>query len=217
MTAHIIEHLDQHLHLHPQKVLFWEEKATLIVSDVHFGKTKHFRKAGIAIPQAVQQQNLTELESLFAYYNPKRVLFLGDLFHSRMSLHDLEDFVPFFERNNRFDLQLVLGNHDVLPISFYQKLGIQYFEEIIEPPFHFTHEPLKTDATYYNVCGHIHPAIRLKGRAKQRLRLACFYFGPKQGVLPAFGHFTGTFTLQMYKGYKIFAVADEVVVDVSVR
>jgi len=215
MTVHKFRFLEQHLHLHPQKVVYWEEQSTLIVSDVHFGKTKHFRKAGIAIPQAVQQQNLVDLEKLFAYFSPKRVLFLGDLFHSRMTIDDLDDFVPFFERNSRYNIQLVLGNHDVLPVHFYNKLGIQYFEEWIEPPFHFTHEPLETTSEYYNICGHIHPAVRLKGMGKQSLRLPCFYFGPEIGILPAFGHFTGTFTLKIYKNYDVFVVAEKAIIDVS--
>ena len=30
--------------------MFWEEEKALIVSDLHFGKTGHFRKSGIAVP-----------------------------------------------------------------------------------------------------------------------------------------------------------------------
>ena len=36
-----------------ERSLFWENKSTLIVADVHIGKTGHFRKSGINVPQSV--------------------------------------------------------------------------------------------------------------------------------------------------------------------
>jgi metallophosphoesterase superfamily enzyme len=43
----------------------------------------------------------------------------------------------------------------------------------------------------YVLAGHLHPGVVLGGRAHDRLRLPCFHFGPRSGVLPAFGEFTG--------------------------
>ena len=37
--------------LSAQRTVFWEEEKTLILSDLHLGKSGHFRKSGIAIPQ----------------------------------------------------------------------------------------------------------------------------------------------------------------------
>ena len=30
---------------------------------------------------------------------------------------------------------------------------------------------------YYKICGHVHPAVRLRGKGKQGITLPCFYFG----------------------------------------
>ncbi|MGB5780739.1 MAG: metallophosphoesterase, partial [Eudoraea sp.] len=41
---------DQNFILHPSGTLFWQEQATLLISDVHLGKISHFRKFGAAVP-----------------------------------------------------------------------------------------------------------------------------------------------------------------------
>jgi metallophosphoesterase superfamily enzyme len=46
-----IEIRDNHFDLLIQKAIFWQEKQTLLIGDLHLGKITHFRKEGIAIPQ----------------------------------------------------------------------------------------------------------------------------------------------------------------------
>ncbi|MFX6499045.1 hypothetical protein ABTG19_18945, partial [Acinetobacter baumannii] len=48
----------QQIWLSAARVLYWENKKTLIVSDTHFGKTGHFRKNGIVVPQNVYKEDL---------------------------------------------------------------------------------------------------------------------------------------------------------------
>ncbi len=66
----------------PHRCLYWEEERSLILSDLHFGKTGHFRKAGIAVPQSVYREDLLRLLSLIQYFQPRQLLVVGDLFHS---------------------------------------------------------------------------------------------------------------------------------------
>ena len=51
----------QQLWLSADRCIFWEEEKALIVSDLHFGKTGHFRKSGIAIPPSVYKEDLQRL------------------------------------------------------------------------------------------------------------------------------------------------------------
>ena len=46
--------------LSAQRCIFWEEEQSLIVSDLHLGKTGHFRKMGIAVPQAVYKEDFAK-------------------------------------------------------------------------------------------------------------------------------------------------------------
>ena len=44
-----------------QRAMFWEESSALIFSDLHLGKTAHFRKNGIALPDNLIQNDLNFL------------------------------------------------------------------------------------------------------------------------------------------------------------
>ena len=72
--------------LHAQRAIFWEEQKALILSDLHFGKTGHFRKAGIPVPQQVYKEDLQRLVELIQYFNPTQIIAVGDLFHSHANL-----------------------------------------------------------------------------------------------------------------------------------
>ena len=78
-----------------RKVVFWKETSSLILSDVHVGKITHFRKNGISIPSFPYSKNLNILKSAIKDYNPKQVVFLGDLFHSDYNL-EWEEWLTFF-------------------------------------------------------------------------------------------------------------------------
>src|ERR1043166_9426044 len=68
--------------LSPERVLFWEEEKALIVSDLHFGKTGHFRKSGIGVPQLVFKEDLQRLLFQIQFFRAQQLIVVGDLFHS---------------------------------------------------------------------------------------------------------------------------------------
>ncbi|HMU04607.1 MAG TPA: hypothetical protein PJ990_13330, partial [Saprospiraceae bacterium] len=73
-----------------------------------------------------------------------------------------------------------------------------------------THEPQdEIKNGYYNLAGHIHPGISLKGKGRQKVTLPCFYFGINNGLLPAFGYFTGKAIIKIEKKSDIFAIAED--------
>jgi len=205
--------LGQTLKLLPQKALIWEEKQTLILSDLHLGKVTHFRKSGIGLPSDVEQVNLDNLSQLMLNHKVNRVLLLGDLFHSQYN-HQWEAFSEFINTFSDIAFILVKGNHDILPESCYTSARLTiYTHELIEKPFAFTHEPAD-DLDGYNVCGHLHPAIKLYGQGLQSMRLPCFHFTETRLVLPAFGAFTGCMTIKPGEGDNVYGIAEENVIKV---
>ena len=61
------------------------------------------------------------------------------------------------------------------------------------------------------VAGHLHPCVSIGGRGGDRLRLACFHFGDRVGVLPAFGSFTGMHPIARRAGDRVYVVGDDLV------
>ena len=60
----------------------------------------------------------------------------------------------------------------------------------------------------------LHPGVALSGGARDHLRLPCFWFGRSVGVLPAFGAFTGLMPVRAQAGDRLFAIADDRVMEV---
>jgi uncharacterized protein len=200
---------NQQLWLSPDRCIFWEEARSLIVSDLHFGKTGHFRKAGIAVPQSVYREDLLRLLCQIQYFQPSQLLVVGDLFHSREN-KELELFLKWREDFPDLDISLIQGNHDVLHESWYQRAAIRLSPgTLAHGPFGFVHDITEIGAKStpaYFFSGHIHPGIRIQGMGKQSLQFPCFYFGAHYAVLPAFGKFTGTVSIDPPDGSHVFAI-----------
>lgn len=207
----------QSFNLLPEKAIYWKEQETVLIADLHLGKASHFRKAGIAVPHKAEVNNIMKLGKVIREWNPRSVVFLGDLFHSYHN-RMWEEFGKFLEMHNGIDYQLVLGNHDIMTEEEYDKFNIKLLQEPVTfEPFTISHYPLEeVSEQEYNLAGHIHPSVRMFGRANQSLRLPCFYFTENQGVLPAFGSFTGMFKMNPKKGDRVFVIADDEVLEVSI-
>lgn len=204
--------LGQNFHLLPEKALFWEEEQALILSDLHLGKAGHFRKSGIAVPCQVHVQDLFRLQSVIEHRQPTKILIIGDLFHSQWNNEWLL-FADWTQKFNNVKWLLVQGNHDLLPAAVYRQSRLQLVGERLElPPFVFTHQPVETAEGLYNISGHVHPAVRMSGRGRQQLILPCFYFGRRNGILPAFGKFTGTSVIQPQAGDAVFVISPGAVI-----
>ena len=112
----------QNFWLSATRTIYWEEQKALILSDLHFGKTGHFRKAGIAIPQSVYKEDLQRLIDLLQYFKPKQIIAVGDLFHSKVNL-ELDLFKRWRNDFEAIDFHLVKGNHDILKEDWYGEAG----------------------------------------------------------------------------------------------
>ena len=216
----------QHLWLSPERCIFWEERKTLILSDLHFGKTGHFRKAGIAVPQKVYKEDLQRLVQLLQYFQPTHLIVVGDMFHSSENL-ELELFRKWRRDFPLLTIELVKGNHDILHDDWYKDSNLTVHNDNLDvQPFHFTHDITQTTtlatgvankssisiSPNYIFSGHIHPGINVHGGGRQSLRFPCFYFGNSYAVLPAFSRFTGTYLIEPKEKESVFAIVENNIV-----
>jgi uncharacterized protein len=201
--------------LSPDRFIYWEEENTLILSDTHFGKTGHFRKNGIAVPQEIYKNDLQRFFSSVASYKAKRVIIVGDLFHSIANL-EMNLFLKWRNDQPNCEFILVKGNHDILNKSWYKNAEIQVQEGLyILNKFGFIHDPadlIENSILNYCFVGHIHPGASIQGNAKQKLHFPCFYFSDQTCILPAFSKFTGVKIVKKKKGDTVYALADGLVI-----
>lgn len=208
MTKTVSIH-EQDFILHPTGAVFWPLQNMLLISDVHLGKVTHFRKHGVAVPAHAISRNFEQLDNVFGYFNPRKMVFLGDLFHSKKNT----EWRLFENWVSKTDAKMVLvaGNHDIIDPQHYRDLGIEVCSELAIGRFLLTHHPEERE-NYFNFSGHIHPGIELRGLGRQSLRLPCFFKKPNQMILPAFGEFTGKYFLVPTEDDCVYAITkDEVV------
>lgn len=205
---HIIA--DQHFLVTADRTIFWEEKKSLILSDLHLGKSGHFRKNGIGIPQNMFQEDMHRLLHNIQHFNAEQLIIVGDLFHS----HNNKENDLFLRWRNDIpsvQIQLVMGNHDILSKDWYSNANIHLHVGSLQiEGFVFMHDMqnIIIDEQHYYFSGHIHPGVVMRGKGKQVLRFPCFHFLSNQAVLPAFGRFTGIHPIEAKKEDQVYVLAE---------
>ena len=192
-----------------QRALFWERKKSLIISDLHVGKTAYFRKNGIPVPSDILQDDLERLDFLIQNFKAEELLVVGDFLHVGKNI-DFEIFEKWREKNTALKITLIKGNHDVNNAAFLKDLEISIVEEsLFKDPFTFIHEPENKDRQY-SISGHLHPGVSVKLEKRKTVRLPCFRFSDHQLILPAFSKFTGLDT-QSCQDFECIAFTEDLI------
>jgi uncharacterized protein len=203
----------QDLCLSSERSIYWEQEKALVVSDLHIGKTGHFRKAGIAVPQSVFREDMQRLISLIQYFKPQKLIVVGDMFHSSAN-KELDLFKRWRADFESLEIKLVKGNHDILNRTWYAQSRIELFDSTLKiSEFCFQHDPGEcgkdgAGKNHYVFSGHIHPGITIHGSGKQTLKFPCFYFTDSFCILPAFSRFTGTVGVRLKDDDIAFAIVN---------
>ncbi len=204
----------------PEKAIYWPAQNCLLLADLHLGKAGHFRKAGIPIPTTIHDTDLKKLAQLIGKYAIDKVYLLGDLFHSNLNLEWLH-FKNWITNYKSTQFILIMGNHDILGAKEYEASNFKHInKDLIIGPFLLSHAPINQKNIpdgLFNLAGHIHPSIYLKGSGRQGLTLPCFYFSANFGILPAFGAFTGTANINATNGSSIFAIAEDKIIPIKIK
>ncbi|MBO9660718.1 MAG: metallophosphoesterase, partial [Chitinophagaceae bacterium] len=119
--SHIIA--GEHLVMSGERALFWENQQTLIIADLHVGKTGHFRKEGIGVPAAVYKDDLHRLLSQILFFKAERLIIVGDLSHS-IANRELDLFRKWRLDFSSLEVHLTKGNHDILDNKWYEEADI---------------------------------------------------------------------------------------------
>lgn len=198
--------------LSPERTILWEKQNTLIIADLHIGKTGRLRRPGKTIPQKVYKEDLQRLFTQILYSKADQLIIVGDLSQSR-SNKEMEIFKRWRNDFSSLSIQLVNGNDDILNNSWYDELNITRSDRLLIDGFSFCHDPedIKSSIALknpYTFSGHLHPGINIKGMGKQAIQFPCFYFKNSYATLPAFSRFTGFSKVSPKKGENVFAIVE---------
>ncbi|GAB5466356.1 MAG: ligase-associated DNA damage response endonuclease PdeM [Candidatus Kapaibacteriales bacterium] len=189
--------------------MFFPEESILAVADTHFGKSDTFRSEGLAIPNGNTEDDFVRLSKMIRDTGAERLVIMGDLIHSRESksqlLFDMAE--TWRSAFSNIEMTLLMGNHDRASGKVPGQFGfnkITTFYDIGD--IRLMHEP-EVHPTKYVIAGHVHPGVSIKDKISS-MRLPCFVFYKKFGLVPAFGSFTGLAMIKNEKDSQIFLVTD---------
>ena len=191
--------------------IHWRARRCLIVADAHFGKAATFRARGVPVPQGTTRETLARLEAVCARTQPASIVFLGDLFHApeAHAPATLAALYAWRAAHAALEVVLVEGNHDRKAGAPPPGLGI----EVRPEPWRIDglalcHHPQFVPGAHA-LAGHLHPAVRIGGRADDSVRLPCFWLREGLAVLPAFGSFTGGARFDRAPDDRVVAIAED--------
>ena len=212
------------------RALWWPDTRMLFVADVHLGKAESFRALGVPVPAGAQgptAATLDRLDAVLAMRDAQTLVVLGDLLHARAAQSEavMGPLAAWRARHASLEILLLRGNHDDHAGDPPAHLGIEGVDAPARlGPFCLQHEPrhdwtqqsptqsrsqIRSGDSGIALSGHLHPVIRLAGRAGNRARLPCFCIAADEIVLPAFGAFTGGAPVQPLPATRCVAIADD--------
>ncbi|MCQ9633387.1 ligase-associated DNA damage response endonuclease PdeM [Chryseobacterium sp. WG14] len=195
-----------------QRAAFWGKEKALVLSDLHIGKTAHFRKNGIALANHIMKSDLERLSALIECFQPEKFIVVGDLLHAGDN-SDVDEFCTWRNQYPDIEFYLVEGNHDRISKSLEEKLCLHYKTPVLTMNgISFIHD-FDAATSGFQVTGHIHPGIILNS-AVTSIRLPCFALSSNQLLLPAFSRFTGLDTKNLPEKSKFYAFTDAEIYEV---
>ena len=197
----------------PEHALWWPQGRVLFIADLHLGKAATYRALGQPVPSGTTLENLRRVSQLTAQYQPAQLVFLGDFLHAiqARTASVIEQLQAWRKSHADLTCMLVRGNHDSRAGDPPAELNINVVDEpYLLGPFAACHYP-QLHASHAVLAGHLHPAVQLQGLGRDRLRLPCFVVGDRSAVLPAFGEFTGGYTVTAQPGVQLYAAGGQAV------
>ena len=169
---------EQRLIAQPSGALFWPGEDSLIVADLHLGKSERMaRRGGALLPPFESLDTVIRLEAEVLRLRPSRLISLGDAFDDDAAAGEIAPEIA--GRLTRIaaqtELLWIAGNHDPIGLD-------RTVEEAQIGPLTLRH----IAGTGPDLSGHYHPKAQIARRSYR-----AFLVGRDHLILPAFGTYTG--------------------------
>lgn len=187
MNTHTFTFFGASLRALPSGALYWPDRALLVVSDLHLGKSARLSAVGGAqLPPYETRETLQRLDADLAATGANRVICLGDSFDAPGvdSALPEDDLLWITRLQAGRDWVWIAGNHDPAPVSLKGAHLAEYQLEAL------TFRHIATTDGMAEVSGHFHPKARLSLRGRS-LTKPCFLVDGQRLILPAYGAYTG--------------------------
>lgn len=190
----------------PECDVFLPASRSLVIADVHLGKSATFRTRGIPIPEGDTADDLARLDMLIKFHEPAELIIAGDLVHAADGLtpHIVGKLRAWLDELS-IPVILTEGNHDRK--SRIPDLPLKIVRDHSIGELTITHDPADLPPDRAGLAGHHHPAHRVTISHREHHRFKGFHLRhPHHLILPAFSQFTGTHPIVPTANDRFFAI-----------
>jgi uncharacterized protein len=160
------------------RALFLQAEKTLVVADIHWGYAESHRRVGNLLPLWGNAETAERLRRLLDFYQPARMIWVGDSLHTVGSAAAAEEFLVAHAPP---EMVVLRGNHD----RRWTRVTADLFH-LGRCVFHHGDRQIAVDADRIEIIGHIHPVITLTDGAGMRVRAPVLIQGRHRLILPSF-------------------------------
>jgi metallophosphoesterase superfamily enzyme len=160
------------------RALFLKAEKTLVVADIHWGYADSHRRVGNLLPKWGNAETAQRLLALLDFYQPTRMIWLGDSLHTAGSSEAAEEFLSTHAPE---EMVVLRGNHD----RKWRRITADDFR-LGRCFFHHGDREMAVDPGLVEIIGHVHPAISLSDGAGTRVKAPVLVHGRRRLILPSF-------------------------------
>jgi len=168
--------------------LWWIDRRTLIVADLHLEKASHFAARGTPLPPYDTLATLDAIAHDIEALDAAAVICLGDSFHDVRAFDrlDAEARLRLRRLTRAVEWTWITGNHDP---DVHPDLGGRSVAAASVAGLWLRHEA-DPASEGPELSGHFHPKVWISARGRTIGR-RCFAVSSRRIILPAYGVFTG--------------------------
>ena len=165
-------------------VVFDREKV-LVIGDLHLGYERALEDEGMYLPRLNTESIRELLNRILEKYEPRTVVLLGDIKHDfRRAKFEGKEEVRNIVRliADAAEPVIVKGNHDNYVQNIVADMGIDVVDYYDVGGYRLEHGHVDSGVRPV-VIGHEHPSVRISGSMCGGIKMQCFMYARKEGVL----------------------------------
>lgn len=167
------------------RCIIFDEERVLVIGDLHLGYEKALEDEGMYLPRMNTESIRESLNRLIEKYEPKEIVLLGDIKHDfKRAKYEGKEEVRAVVRliADAAKVVIVKGNHDNYVQNIVADMGIPVVDYVDIRGYRLEHGHIDSGKRPV-IIGHEHPSVKISGALSGGIKMQCFMYARKEGVL----------------------------------
>ena len=167
------------------RCLILEKEHVLVIGDLHLGYEKALEDEGVYIPRMNTDSIRDSLNRIISKYEPETIVLLGDIKHDfkrakyegKVEVLSILDLIL-----GAAEVVVIRGNHDNYIQNIISDSGLMAVDYADIGGYRLEHGHVDSGVRPV-IIGHEHPSVRIAGALSGGMKVQCFMYARKEGVI----------------------------------